>query len=183
MQCLVLRRWLACVQHFRFQSSDPRWRTGSKEGWKFGKMFYKPQSAKESNPVNIHYITIYFIQFLGPRYMGIDEGYSSCNHRNQCKIGTSPKGRHIDVFFTKIWQTDWVWLGHVPKHGGTIKRYKKNGIKVASLGHRAWVFPFLCLRHPPQCLQASSSTPALVNAKAKGYQMIRMLFCKCLIQL
>ncbi len=113
------------------------WRTSSK-GWIFGEMLRS--HSLQRNPIRfIVTYTIYFIQFLGPRFMVIYEyvyiyeGYSSCNLIIATRVKSGQK-------------INWVMFRN------TVKLWKEGALKAAWLGHRAWVFLFLCLPHPLQCL-------------------------------
>ena len=137
--------------------------TRSKEGWKFGEMLRNHNLQR--NPTRLTY-TIYFIQFLGPTYMG------KSRDSPPGIIATSVKSGRLqneDTWLTwrflykDLTGTDWVMFRFARR---SYDNYEKKGIKAASLGHRAWVFPFLCLLHPLQCLMLimlPSSTPALVR--------------------
>ena len=146
--------------------------TRSKEGWKFGKMLRNHNLQR--NPTRLTY-TIYFIQFLGPTYMG--------KYRNSPPgiIATSVKSGRLqneDTWLTwrflykDLTGTDWVMFRFARR---SYDNYEKKGIKAASLGHRAWVFPFLCLLHPLQCLMRFMlHLPLQHSWKTQGDQMTRV---------
>lgn len=148
MECLIVRRWWACAQHppdkavieeifdsfkfiqFPWSMNDPL--EGRVKIWENVEKLRNHNLQR--NPTRLTY-TIYFIQFLGHSPPGI--------------IATSVKSERLQNEDKDLTGTDWVMFRFARR---SYENYEKKGIKAASLWHRAWVFPFLCLLHPLQCL-------------------------------
>ena len=150
-----------------------------RKGWKFGEMLRNHNLQR--NPTRLTY-TIYFIQFLGPTYMGKSRDSPPGIIATSVKSGRlQNEDTWLHMTFS-LQRSDWHWLGHVPfSHGGAMTIMKRRVSKLLHLdtGLEFFLFFVFCILCSASCFSCFH-LPLQHSWETQGDQMTRMLCCQML---